>query len=383
MHQIKKISLILTMALLSGCIKPYDPKIDAGAVHKYVVSGRVTDLEGWQQVEVSSASPVESPEYFPVKGCLVTIRDDKGNDFSLQEEVPGIYRVWMDHEQLTRGTAYQVSVVTPGGEELVSGYEKMPAGPQLEPVYYFIEDHPTSDPNRTVRGMQFYVDLDAEGDYSQYYKWEIMETWEYHAAHPLEHYYDGTFHKVDPPDYTNNVCWYTGLVKDIFTISTGSLAHNTYKQYPFHFIDGHTPRLGILYSMLVSQLALTEEAYNYWDQLRINSKGQGGLYEKQPLAIKGNMVNLTNPGNDVLGYFYAASESSVRYFYHDVEGIEVNFYNGCSEDGLGRFGWKEFGPNDYPVYYYFNGGQLRILSSECIDCRRLGGTTVKPDFWPN
>lgn len=384
MHQINNIPLVITMLLLFACIKPYEPKIDSNAKNKYVVSGRITNTEGWQEVEVSLSSPIESPEYIPVSGCRVNILDDKGNIFLLEENNPGIYHVWMGQEYLTHGASYKVMVITPGREVLVSGFDRMPTGPPVDSVYYSVKDIPTPDPEVNHRVMQFYIDLNAIGNYSQYYKWEVVETWEYHAAHPAEYFYDGAFHQIMPPDYSKNKCWITGLVKNVFTVSTKNLSQNIYNQYPLHFIDGRTSRLGILYSILVRQLALSEEAYNYWEQLRINSNEQGGLYEKQPLAIKGNLQNVTNPDNDVLGYFYAASESTKRYFYHDVEGIVLDFDNGCSEDNLGRFGWREFKPGDYPVFYYFNAvGALKILSYECIDCRRLGGTTVKPDFWPN
>ena len=117
--------------------------------------------------------------------------------------------------------------------------------------------------------------------------------------------------------------------------------------------------------------------------VRVNSSELGGLYEKQPLAIKGNLVNLTDPGKEVLGYFSAASESSRRYFYKDVPGIELNFMDFCNEDILGQLGWKIYSKNDYPVYYYFNlEHSLRLLNVECVDCRAMGGSTVKPDFWP-
>ncbi|MEI7664114.1 MAG: DUF4249 family protein, partial [Bacteroidota bacterium] len=200
--------------------------------------------------------------------------------------------------------------------------------------------------------------------------------------HILEYYYDGTFHQVIPPDSSNKVCWITGLVKNIYTISTTSLSQNIYKQYPLQVIDGHTSRLGILYSALVRQLALGEKAYNYWEQLRINSNDQGGLYEKQPLAIKGNIVNETHPEQEVLGYFYAAAESTRRYFYKDIAGLLLDFNNGCTESPLPRFGWREFSKNDYPVYYYYSTFGVRILDHECVDCRLAGGETVKPVFWP-
>ena len=382
MHPIKNITVIFILMLLYGCIKPYVPLIETNAKNKYVVSGCITDNEGWQEVNVSLSSPVESPVYLPVSKCQVKIVDDKGNVFPLDEFAPGSYHVWIGQEYLVHGTSYQVKVTTPGGEELESGFDKMPNGPALDSVYFIIKDGLTAG-GISTKIMQFYVDLNAEGSYSQYYKWEVTETWEYHAAHAAEYYYDGTFHKIDPPDSSHLVCWTTGPVKNIFTLSTKNLASNIYKQYPLHFIDGSSSRLGILYSMLVRQLALSENAYNYWEQLRINSNEQGGLYEKQPLAIKGNMVNVSNPDKNVLGYFYATSESSKRYFYNDIEGIVLGFYNNCTESGLGIHGWKEFSAQDYPVYYYFPATWIvRILSPDCVDCRLAGGTTVKPDFWP-
>jgi len=385
MLRIKNIFFLLSMLILVTCVKPFDPQIKSNEENKFVVSGLVTDQEGWQEVEVSLSSPIESPEYIPVSGCLPVIRDNLGHEFPMDEYKPGHYRVWMSQEFLTQGTSYQLKVLTPDGEELESGFDMMHKGPPLDSVYYFLEDAPTPNPYLFYRGMQFYVDLNAEGDYSQYYKWDILETWEYRAAHPVEYYYDGSHHQVIPPDSTNRVCWITGLAKNVFTLSTKSLAQNIYDKYPLQFVDGHhSSRLGILYSFLVRQLALSDGAFNYWEQLRINSNTEGGLYEKQPLAIHGNIVNVTNPEKVVLGYFYAASESSRRYFYQDVEGIVLDFTDYCYESGLGRFGWKEFFKWEYPVYYYYNEfGIVRILNRECIDCRLLGGTTEKPDFWPN
>ena len=382
MYQIKKILIIFSMLILSGCIKSFDPQIDSNVENKYVVSGRVIDLEGWQEVEVSQSSPIESPVYIPVSGCQVKIQDNKGNVFSMEEYKPGQYHVWMGLEYLTAGASYQVRVITPGAEELVSGFDTMPTGPPLDSVYYLIEDVPTTDPEISLRVMQFYVDLKANDNNSRYYKWEIEETWEYEAAYPVQYYYDGTVHKISPPDYSNKVCWGTGLVRNVFTVSTKNLSQNSYNKYPLHTIDGHTSKLGILYSMLVRQFALSKEAYNYWEQLRINSNEQGGLYEKQPLAIKGNMQNLNSPEKMVLGYFYAASESNRRYFYHDIEGIELNFNDGCVKEELGMGGWKNVYPWEYPVYFTYVDGMLKTLTKECIDCRTMGGTIVKPDFWP-
>ncbi|MEI7501344.1 MAG: hypothetical protein WCK84_12965, partial [Bacteroidota bacterium] len=85
---------------------------------------------------------------------------------------------------------------------------------------------------------------------------------------------------------------------------------------------------------------------------------------------------------DVLGYFYASSESTKRYFYQKIEGVDVNMNLSCYEEDLPMFGFRSFFTWEYPVWFYYNAGAIRILTSGCIDCRQLGGTTVKPDFWP-
>ena len=367
--------------LLSACIKHYNPVIDANAGNKYVVSGHVTATEGWQEVDVSMSSPIATPGNIAVSGCQVLVWDDKGNSFMLDEWQPGVYRSWIEQKYLIPGTSYKVSVVIPGGDKLESGFDKMSKCPPLDSVYYMLKDVPTPDRTITRRIMQFYVDLDAAGDYSRYYKWEIEETWEYHAGHPLEWYYDGTFHQVDPPDYSNQVCWITLPVKNVFTVSTMNAGGNIYRQYPLHYIDGTTPRLGYLYSMLVRQLSLSEGAYNYWEQMRINSNEQGGLYEKQPIDIKGNVQDLSHPEKTVLGYFYAASESDRRYFYHDIAGLDLDFTNSCYEQVL-IDGFRSYSKDEYPVYFYLRAEVPMILNRECIFCQAMGGTTVKPDFWP-
>ena len=372
----------MVMAVVS-CIKPFDPFIDSGAEHKFVVSGCITDQEGYQTVSVSVSSPIEEPEIIPLTGCSVTIFSDAGKEFSLEESEPGNYIVWMGEEDLRPGTSYQVVVNTPSGEVLISDFDKMPACPDVDTVYYLLEDHPTSDPSVNDRGIQFYVDLEANEFYSRYYRWEVNETWEYHAAHAKEHYYDGDFHTIDPPDSSTWKCWTSLTVRDVYTLSTRDLYQNAYKQYPLHFVNGNTSRLSVLYSFLLRQYALSETAYNYWEQLRLNDYEQIGLYEKQPMDIKGNVREASGSGQEVLGLFYAASVRTKRIYVSNVQGMGLNSLAFCNELTLGHFGWAEYVPKDYPVYFYFPvWGGLLILLDECVDCELAGGTVIKPEFWP-
>ncbi len=369
--------------LLTTCIKPYNPNLEGNAANKIVVSGRINNMEGWQEVNISRSSPVEYATYVPLSGCTVNVMDNNGNTFPFPDNGQGIYRAWIGQQFLVPGTSYKISIDTPEGDKIESSFDTLMPGPLLDSVYYIIEDAPTSDPNVFNRGMQFYVDLNATESDSKNYKWEIRETWEYHTAHPKTYYYDGRFHQLIPPDYSTNVCWADKEVRNVYDLSTKTLSQNAYHQFPLHFVDGHSSRLAILYSILVTQLTLSENSFSYWEQMRTNSNDPGGLYEKQPFAIKGNLQNLTNPDKEVLGYFYAVSESSKRYFYQDIEGLELDFSNVCWEHPVPMSGWAGYNRWDYPVYYYYNdGGSLMILSNECVDCRLQGGKLTKPDFWP-
>jgi hypothetical protein len=373
----------MTLMLMISCIKPFTPVIDRDEASVLVVAGRITNIGGWQEIMISMSSPIDDPDYIPVGNCRVNIHDDLGNIFAAHEVETGNYQAYMGQENLVPGTAFKISVVTPDGDRIESDYDTLFTGPELDSVYYIIEDVATTDPGVFLRRMQFYVDLNATESDSRYYKWEVTETWEHHAARPVENYFNGTFHVVIPPDYSKMICYSTSFVKNIYTLSTKMLSQNAFHKYPLHFTDGHTPRLGIEYSILVTQLALSGNAFNYWEQERINNAGQGGLYERQPLTIKGNLVNLSHPEKDVFGFFYAASVSSRRYFYHDIEGLELDFWNGCTEGSLPLTGWQGYRHIDYPVYYYITyEGELIILSDQCVDCQLNGGTLTKPDFWP-
>ena len=138
------------------------------------------------------------------------------------------------------------------------------------------------------------------------------------------------------------------------------------------------------YSLLVRQMALSKQAYDFWDQLRINNDQEGGLYETQPLSIIGNMINLTHPEKKVLGFFSGVAMKSKRIFLSEVPDLPLYFSTFCSP-GLIRNPFIEFTPNEYPIYLMGDAANWYPvqLNEECINCLMMGGTTVKPDFWPN
>jgi hypothetical protein len=180
------------------------------------------------------------------------------------------------------------------------------------------------------------------------------------------------------------VCWRTLRIPDIFTLTTDNLAENRYEKYSLHFVNNLTSRLAYGYSLLVRQFALSRAAFIYYENLRVNSNPQGGLYDKQPLAIQGNLHNMTHPEKDVLGYFSASAARSKRIFIYPILDLPLMFDSYCDPIPL-RNGLKAIKPKDYPAYLLGNsqGYSLTWMDNECVNCLLLGGINVKPDFWPH
>jgi len=369
---------------MHSCIIPFEPQIDSKDINKYVISGQVSDNSDIQTVLVSKASAIGEPRYLPVSGCSVIINDDKYHSFIMTQSGEGKYTGRIDPKYLFAGASFKVKIVTPEGTMLESDFDTMVECPVIDKLYYNIIEVSGVDLTVINQHMQFYVDINAQNYKSRYFKWDVIETYEYHSEYPREWFYDGSVHHIIPPDSSRMVCWLTEADKNIYTLSTENLVENKYIKFPLHYVSNHTPNLVYGYSILINQYALSEAAYSYWDNMRINSADMGGLYEKQPLSITGNLHNLTDPDQEVLGFFTAALCSSQRLFFMNIEGMKIDFPGFCFPWAPTRGGFLEINPGEYPAFlmgdtatYY-----MVVLPDECVDCMTLGGTNIKPDFWP-
>lgn len=109
------------------------------------------------------------------------------------------------------------------------------------------------------------------------------------------------------------------------------------------------------YYITVYQQTLSPDAYRYWDQLRQNASQGGGLFDPTPGSVKGNIQNMNNPEESVLGYFYATQTDTIRRLIRPEEVKNPRLF--C------------FLPGNEEVAY-------------CQDCLILPGSTLeKPDYW--
>ncbi len=376
MSKLRKLFLFaLSAYAFSSCIDLFNPDIDNDSVSKYVVDGRITDQEGYQTVTVSLTSTFKDPKFVPVNFCKVKLIDKDGNIFNLNEQGKGVYNIWMGKEYLYPGNSFKVEVLTPNGIEIVSDFDQMPDCPDIDSVYFIRKDHPSTNPGVDIEGIQFYIDIERQNNNSKFYRWDIEETWEHHASLPITWYASTTGdERAVPPDYSRFVCWTTSLLSEIYTLSFESNTPNVYKMKTLHYVNNQSQRLTYGYSVLISQIALSEPAFNYWDNLRKNFTQEGGFSNSQPFRVKGNLKSTTNPELEILGFFSASSIKTKRIFVRNVQNFHV-YLPQCIPPRLPL-------PKEKYKYFDYINGTRYIIDDGCVECDYLSGTTQKPTFWP-
>ncbi len=378
------IILIFIFITLAGCIEPFTPIIDESE-ESLVIEGQITDHEGYHYIYISRSAPYNDPHKIPEPDCQVEVVDNYGNFFEFFESDSGLYTQWIPEDFLNTGTQYKVKVITTDGNIYESDFnELLSSSPIIDRIYYEIETRETNNPDKPLNGIQFYLDLNAPpGDFDRNYRWELEETWEYEAAYRIQYYYDGTIHPIDDPFFLFR-CWRTEPIHKIYTSTTRHSTGNTINKFPLNYVSNQSNRLKIKYSLLIKQYSLSNTAYDYWYQVQKQSQERGGLYETQPVQIQGNISNINDPEEIVLGFFDVSSVPEKRIFVS--ESFDFRIYDANCNLILITHRNPISSYTLYPVYMISLsemgvGPPYAVGYGTCFDCTNGGGNTNRPDFW--
>lgn len=363
------------MALLS-CEESFFPEIDQ-ADNLLVIDGKITDAPGPYTIRLNISSDVYQFNYPPLTGASLTITDDLGESEVLTEEEPGVYRTALNGLQGTVGRSYKIDIATKEGKNYMSEFEEITPSAPIRNVSAEIETHFDPSLAHDRIGYQFYLDGDAPTQQENYYLYELEATYKYKTDFLIEFIFQNfSFIKWDAPD-TFHVCYKTFTVQELVTLSTKNLENPQINRLPLHFEDTEDRLLAIRYSLNAKQFSLTEKAYKYWRSIDEQISEQGNLYSRQPYQIRGNLTNVADPDEPVLGYFTAAGVSEKRIFVSRPEDIPF-YFEKCvliTERLFFVLANGDFvGLNDQGQRGAGSGGF-------CLDCRDIGGGIVKPDFW--
>lgn len=137
-------------------------------------------------------------------------------------------------------------------------------------------------------------------------------------------------------------------------------------------------------SLFTKQYTISEASYDFWDAIRKQNANSGSLYNTQPHQIRGNVINVNDKSESVLGFFEVASVTESRIFVDKPTDPDIEL-SGCIIDPMALPRALGLGPEYWPVYLTEENGALGVTGvlaeDGCLDCREVGGTIVQPDFW--
>lgn len=361
-----------TLALLAGCIEPFDPDTISEGVNYVVVDGFINS-QGVTTIKLSRTADLQAVGAPPAEArARVYVEDDQGARYPLTESrTAGTYT--SASNTLNPARTYRLHFTTATGQAYASAYSRVKNSPPIDSLTWRVEGD----------AVQLYAHShDATGQ-SQYYRWDYDETWEFNSAYTsMLRYVNG---RMVP--YNENIfhCWRNEPGTSIKLTSTTRLGQDVVASYPLLRLPRLSGKMRLKYSILVTQYTLTPEEYAYWDALRKNTESIGSLFDPLPSESIGNVRCLSRPEEVVLGFVGVHSQAQRRIFISRAELprtwlIPNVGYEDCSEDLV------EYDRVEAVFNYAGNiptreapGGYLGT-SIQCVDCR-LRGTTERPPYW--
>ena len=373
----------LLLLFISGCIYDYNPKIE-----KYenllVVYGLLTDLQGPHVVKLSRSSDINSSVPQWETGAIITLIQEEQNPLVMEETSEGVYSTSNDFVGVI-GEKYKIHISTNNGNEYESEYITLQDIPEIGSVYAEYEERPTTNINVDLKGYQFYVDTDASDSDVEYFRWDMIETWEFHMPYYVDKLWTGDtiIDSILP-----SVCYREQKVNEFFISSSNEYSSNVIKRFPLNYVSNETDKLRVKYSLFVNQYALSKESYFYWKNQLTNNQQQGGLYDSQPFQIIGNIRCLTDPDEVVLGIFEASHVASKRVIVEKPPNLSFSRLDiGCEIIAVGDPPIPEKIVEGFGVgeYYLWSDGltYYAISNSFCSDCRSRAGFIQQPSYWDN
>lgn len=364
--------------LLSGCLEPYQPPVTDDEVNFLVVDGFVNTSDHTVDVILSRALvlwKVASPK--PETDAQVILEEKSGNSYPLNELPQGKYT--FSSAEITAGKEYRLYIRTQSGEEYRSQYITPLQSPPISSVNWV----PGED------GVYITVDTHDNANQTHYYRWDFVETWSYRSAFASDYKLEGGVPKLRSAEERIYQCYKSVPSVKINTATTTRLSEDRIDNYEITFIQAGTQKISDIYSILVTQYALSKTAYEYWEQLKKNTETLGSLFDPQPSRVSGNIQNINNQSESVIGYFDGGSTTQARifvFFRNLPDHLKISIPQvQCDQLSIDVDEVATL-PSFYLITTPIVSGVSVIgynySTVSCVDCRYSGGTTTKPDFWP-
>jgi hypothetical protein len=380
--------LIILLATIS-CKEKYISPVVSPTTGYLVIEGIVNNGQGKTTIKLSRTTPLDNTQTQYEKNADVKLEGEDKTIFSFIEQGFGQYAA--DSLHLNAAIKYRLAIKTSNGSAYLSDFVKVKNNPPIDSVAWV----------RNTEGVQLTINTHDTQNNTRYYLWDYVETWAYHSDFKSYLQYEiktsptgvktystvyrdlqkGTF------DSTQYFCWQTAKSTNILLGTTAKLDKDIVN-LPLALIPKASIKLNIRYSILVKQYSLSPEAYAFLDIMKKNTEQTGSIFDAQPSGVYGNIYNIRDANEPVIGYLIICPIQEKRIFIDNIDLPRWDYRSTCTETLFRNssntirdlaLGYVPTavppGSAPFPTVVTFNAAPI-----ECVNCQ-ISGTHTKPDFW--
>ncbi len=381
----KYIVAVIASVLFFGCVYDFDPSEYWDYKEAVVIEGDIIigDYSYFRVSKTDSLSGYYGDiEYF--ENLKIWVEDEHGNksygylEYNIDTRS---YFYAVNTTDYSIDGKYKLGVDIPDCGQYESELMKVNIAPPIDSISYSIP------PDRGSLTIDV-TTHDSNSDSPIYCKWSFEEDWEFtnRIWSSLEfNPYTLQVQELDTDKkWAMRYCWNKSVINKSVVASSERIANNIIYREPVTTIAKDNKKISYLYSILVSQTAMTKDGYIYWETLNKNTNQTGGLFAPQPSELKGNIVCVSDSREPVLGYVNVTTVEKRRLF---IECYNIGIYSpadDCSQLSEPSDRWyAAYSSGMLPVMYDEEVlGNVLWADKKCVDCR-YEGTKRKPSFWPN
>lgn len=377
------------LVAMTGCIEPYDFEVTDTA-EVLVIDGLLTNEQRAHEVKLSLSGSLDKNVNTPISGAEVWIIEDKAIRIDLIESGSGIYST--DPTIAGKpGSSYQLGVKLKDGKTYQSSLQQLASPIEIDSVYGQYLELPSQEDDQIIEGVQFFVDTHDLTSEASFFRYEYEEDYIIRVRYPSRFEWYSDTQTYGPRKEDIGTCYGHIASQGLIIASTSGLFENRLSEFPILTVKTSDPQLYHRFAIILRQYSISSSAYQYYKKLQENNESAGSFFDKQKGAVVGNMTNIDNQAEPVLGYFEVSSVSNHTNFFSTNDFVDDGFEpegrysaNCNPEVALDTLQIGELNNSVMSGYNIFNFPFMPpgvvIASAACSDCR-IYASNMKPDYW--
>lgn len=386
----KKLRFILCLVILTlvmmNCKEKYYAQYnypDKGflVVEGFINSAGPTNINLSRTVKLADAVSIKFET-----GAIVRVEGDDNSSYNVPALGNGLYST--GQLPINDSRKYRLYIKTSNGKEYRSDFAAVIRTPPIDSISY---------PRTESGGVDITINTHDPKNKTWYYTWSYEQTWQHTSLWKPTLKFISTQNGLSVtyiyPDQSSDTtrfrCWGTENSTNVLIGSSKKLSRDEI-HLPLASIEKGSIKISELFSIKIYQHGVSEAGYDFLQRMKKNTQQVGSIFDAQPSQLNGNIHNTLDPLEEVVGFIDVADGYDKRIYIEPKDVPGWGYLRYCdskevvnSKDSLSAGTALGLGPIE-PVVRGPGNAILTLTmgTNICIDCTLLGGTTIKPSFWP-